>query len=78
MPAAGIPRADRGPILPGGTLGILGGGQLGSMFAVAILALEDARLRKKLLAYRAEQTARVLAEDLDGAPNGGSLRTSER
>ncbi len=35
MPAAGIPRADRGPILPGGTLGILGGGQLGSMFAVA-------------------------------------------
>ena len=35
MPAAGSPRADRGPILPGGTLGILGGGQLGSMFAVA-------------------------------------------
>jgi 5-(carboxyamino)imidazole ribonucleotide synthase len=35
MPAAGSPRADRGPILPGGTLGILGGGQLGSMFAAA-------------------------------------------
>ena len=35
MPAAGSPRADRDPILPGATLGILGGGQLGSMFAVA-------------------------------------------
>jgi 5-(carboxyamino)imidazole ribonucleotide synthase len=35
MPAAGSQRADRGPILPGATLGILGGGQLGSMFAAA-------------------------------------------
>jgi len=34
MPAAGSPFADR-PILPGATLGILGGGQLGSMFATA-------------------------------------------
>ncbi len=34
MPAAGSPSADR-PILPGATLGILGGGQLGSMFAMA-------------------------------------------
>jgi 5-(carboxyamino)imidazole ribonucleotide synthase len=35
MTAAGSPRADRAPILPGATLGILGGGQLGSMFAAA-------------------------------------------
>jgi 5-(carboxyamino)imidazole ribonucleotide synthase len=35
MPAAGSPRVDHDPILPGATLGILGGGQLGSMFAVA-------------------------------------------
>ena len=35
MPAAGSPRADLRPILPGATLGILGGGQLGSMFAAA-------------------------------------------
>ena len=34
MPAAGSPSADR-PILPGAALGILGGGQLGSMFATA-------------------------------------------
>lgn len=33
--AAGSPCADRRPILPGATLGILGGGQLGSMFAAA-------------------------------------------
>jgi 5-(carboxyamino)imidazole ribonucleotide synthase len=35
MPAAGSPRVDHAPILPGATLGILGGGQLGSMFAAA-------------------------------------------
>jgi 5-(carboxyamino)imidazole ribonucleotide synthase len=34
MPAAGSATAGR-PILPGATLGILGGGQLGSMFAMA-------------------------------------------
>jgi len=34
MPRAGSP-SDPHPILPGGTLGILGGGQLGAMFAVA-------------------------------------------
>ncbi len=34
MPAAGSPTADPA-ILPGATLGILGGGQLGSMFAMA-------------------------------------------
>jgi len=35
MPAAESPSADARPILPGATLGILGGGQLGSMFAMA-------------------------------------------
>ena len=35
MPTAGSPCADARPILPGATLGILGGGQLGSMFAMA-------------------------------------------
>lgn len=35
MLAAESLRADRRPILPGATLGILGGGQLGSMFAAA-------------------------------------------
>ncbi|MFM8415657.1 MAG: 5-(carboxyamino)imidazole ribonucleotide synthase [Planctomycetota bacterium] len=35
MPAAGSPSAAQRPILPGATLGILGGGQLGSMFAMA-------------------------------------------
>jgi hypothetical protein len=30
------------------------------------LALEDATLRDKLVAYRAAQTARVLGESLDG------------
>ncbi len=35
MRAAERPSPDAGPILPGATLGILGGGQLGSMFAMA-------------------------------------------
>jgi 5-(carboxyamino)imidazole ribonucleotide mutase len=65
--------------VPVGTLAIgPAGAANAALLAVAILALEDAGLRKKLLAHRAEQTARVLAEDLDGDPNGGSQRTSER
>lgn len=35
-----------------------------ALFAVSILALEDAGLKAKLEAYRAEQTAKVLAEEL--------------
>ena len=46
--------------------------------AVAILALEDPALRGRLLAYRAEQTARVLREDLNGESSAWSERPSER
>jgi 5-(carboxyamino)imidazole ribonucleotide mutase len=37
-----------------------------ALLAISILALEDATLRDKLVAYRAAQTARVLGESLDG------------
>jgi phosphoribosylcarboxyaminoimidazole (NCAIR) mutase len=46
--------------------------------AISILALEDPGLRGKLLAYRAEQTARVLREELNGESTAWSERTSER
>jgi len=65
--------------VPVGTLAIgPAGAANAALLAVAILALDDAGLRQKLVAYRAEQTARVLAEDLDGEPNGNTTRTSER
>jgi 5-(carboxyamino)imidazole ribonucleotide mutase len=65
--------------IPVGTLAIgPAGAANAALLAVAILALEDVGLRQKLVAYRAEQTARVLAEDLDGEPDGDGLRTSER
>jgi 5-(carboxyamino)imidazole ribonucleotide synthase len=44
MPPAGSPATPARPILPGATLGILGGGQLGSMFAQAA----------RLMGYRVE------------------------
>lgn len=54
--------------VPVGTLAIgPAGASNAALLAVAILALEDASLREKLVAYRARQTARVLAEDLPGA-----------
>ncbi len=53
--------------VPVGTLAIgPAGAANAALFAVAILALEDTSLREKLVAYRARQTARVLAEDLTG------------
>jgi 5-(carboxyamino)imidazole ribonucleotide mutase len=65
--------------IPVGTLAIGPAGAANAAFlAIAILALEDAGLRRKLVAYRADQTARVLAEELAGEPNGDGLRTSER
>ena len=51
--------------VPVGTLAIgPAGAANAALLAIAILALDDAALRTKLLAYRAEQTARVLREDL--------------
>lgn len=65
--------------VPVGTLAIgPAGAANAALLAVAILALDDAELRQKLVAYRAEQTARVLAENLDGEPAAGATRTSER
>ena len=65
--------------VPVGTLAIgPAGAANAALMAVAILALEDAKLRDKLLAYRSEQTARVLREDLAVESNGWSEKTSER
>ena len=46
---------------PGSTIGILGGGQLGRMLAVAaaLLANEDAALADRLVAWRETQTNSV-------------------
>jgi 5-(carboxyamino)imidazole ribonucleotide mutase len=53
--------------VPVGTLAIgPAGATNAALLAIAILALDDESLRKKLVAYRARQTARVLAEDLAG------------
>jgi hypothetical protein len=46
--------------------------------SVSILSLDDAALRGRLLAYRAEQTARVLREELSGESTAWSERPSER
>ncbi|MFM7137710.1 MAG: 5-(carboxyamino)imidazole ribonucleotide mutase [Planctomycetota bacterium] len=65
--------------VPVGTLAIgPAGAANAALLAVAILALEDPALRGKLLAYRAEQTARVLREELSGENSTWSERTSER
>ena len=65
--------------IPVGTLAI---GQAGAanaaLLAIGILALTDTDLREKLLAYRAEQTARVLREGLHGEPAEWSARMSEK
>mgnify|MGYP003326644467 CR=1 FL=1 len=45
---------------------------------VAVLALDDATLRDKLLAYRAAQTERVLKEQLETEGPGWSDRPSEK
>ena len=65
--------------IPVGTLAIgPAGAANAALLAVAILALEDASLRDRLIAYRAEQTARVLREDLNGESSAWSERPSER
>ncbi len=65
--------------VPVGTLAIgPAGAANAALLAVSILALTDASLRQKLVAWRSEQTSRVLAEDLNGEANGAATRTSER
>ncbi len=65
--------------VPVGTLAIgPAGAANAALLAIAILALDDASLREKLIAYRAEQTDRVLHEDLNGESSAWSERTSER
>ena len=65
--------------IPGGTLAIgPAGAANAALLAVAILAIENAPLRDRLIAYRAEQTARVLREDLNGESSAWSERPSER
>ena len=65
--------------VPVGTLAIgPAGAANAALLAISILALEDASLRQKLVAYRTEQTARVLAERLDGESTAWSERPSER
>jgi 5-(carboxyamino)imidazole ribonucleotide mutase len=55
--------------VPVGTLAIgPAGAANAALLAIAILALDDAALRDKLVAWRAAQTARVLGESLDGDP----------
>jgi 5-(carboxyamino)imidazole ribonucleotide mutase len=65
--------------VPVGTLAIgPAGAANAALLAVSILALEDAALRSKLVAYRAEQTARVMSENLTGESTAWSDRPSER
>jgi 5-(carboxyamino)imidazole ribonucleotide mutase len=65
--------------VPVGTLAIgPAGAANAALLAIAILALDDPGLRGKLLAYRAEQTARVLREEFDGESAAWSERPSER
>ena len=65
--------------VPVGTLAIgPAGAANAALLAISILALEDAALRQRLVAYRTEQTARVLAEHLDGESTAWSERPSER
>ena len=65
--------------IPVGTLAIgPAGATNAALLAVAILAIDDAGLREKLIAYRTEQTERVLHEDMNGESAAWSERTSER
>lgn len=65
--------------VPVGTLAIgPAGATNAALLAVSILALGDAALRGKLLAFRAEQTARVMREELTSESTAWSERTSER
>lgn len=65
--------------IPVGTLAIgPAGAANAALLAVSMLALSDPSLRDKLVAYRGEQTSRVLAEDLSEAAFDGSAKISER
>jgi 5-(carboxyamino)imidazole ribonucleotide mutase len=65
--------------IPVGTLAIgPAGATNAALLAVAILAIDDAGLREKLIAYRTEQTERVLHEDMNGESAAWSERASER
>jgi 5-(carboxyamino)imidazole ribonucleotide mutase len=65
--------------VPVGTLAIgPAGAANAALLAIAILALDDAPLRDKLVAYRTEQTSRVLHEDLADDAAAWSDRPSER
>ncbi len=65
--------------VPVGTLAIgTAGAANAALLAVGILALADEALRGRLVAYRAEQTARVLREGLETQTAEWSDRTSEK
>jgi 5-(carboxyamino)imidazole ribonucleotide mutase len=65
--------------IPVGTLAIgTAGAANAALLAVGILALGDEALRERLIAYRAEQTARVLREGLETQTAEWSDRTSEK
>jgi 5-(carboxyamino)imidazole ribonucleotide mutase len=65
--------------IPVGTLAIgPAGAANAALLAVAILASGDASLRDRLLAYRREQTQRVLADDLRAGPDNGNGITTGR
>ena len=72
------------PLEPGATIGILGGGQLGRMLALAAaklgLAQRLARAKEKLAwvesaAYRASLRGTIGADPLGESPQGMAVRT---
>jgi 5-(carboxyamino)imidazole ribonucleotide mutase len=65
--------------IPVGTLAIgPAGAANAALLAVAILAIEDAPLREKLVAYRTSQTDRVLGDRLETEGMSWSDRPSEK
>jgi 5-(carboxyamino)imidazole ribonucleotide mutase len=65
--------------VPVGTLAIgPAGAANAAILAVSILALEDSGLRERLMAFRAAQTDRVLAERLEQEPAEWSDQPSRR
>ena len=65
--------------IPVGTLAIGPAGAVNAaLLAVAVLALDDAALREKLVAYRTAQTEHVLGERLETEGESWSDRPSEK
>lgn len=65
--------------IPVGTLAIgPAGAANAALLAIAILSLEDASLREKLIAYRTAQTDRVLSERLETEGSQWSDRPSDK